>query len=214
MTRARSLRLPVMIISGVTLIAAAAATLGGGSGFAASSSIAQSVISIGVPFVTGVLGARCRGRAPLEVARLLPVVLGYAVIMAVAGVVITVVVTAATGGSWELAGAAILGSVVAQAVASLIGLGLGTLIGRPVIAALATIILPLGLLLLLGLIAPAAQPWLTPFPNASRWWSGTMAVDGLPPFLVMVLLWCVALNAAGWIVQSRRPSESAAPVAP
>ncbi len=216
MTRARSLRLPIMIISGVTLIAAAAATplaaLGGGtgSGFAASSSIAQSVISIGVPFVTGVLGARCRGRAPLEVARLLPVVLGYALIMAAIGVLITVVVTVATGGGWDLAVPAALGSVVAQAVASLVGLGLGTLIGRPIIADLLTIIVPLGLLLLLGLVAPAAQPWLTPFPNASRWWSGTMAVDGLPPFLVMVLIWCVGLNAVGWIVQSRRPRVTGA----
>lgn len=210
MNRSRSLRLPVMIISGVTVIAAAAApplaTLGGGTGFAGSSSIAQSVISIGVPMVTAVLGARCRGRAPLAVARLLPVVLGFAVIMAVVGVVITVVVTVATGGTWELAGPAILGSFVAQSVASLIGLGLGTLIGRPIIADLLTIILPLGLLLLLSLLAPAAQPWLTPFPNASRWWPGTMAVDGLPPFLVMVLIWCVGLNAAGWIVQSRRPA--------
>lgn len=211
MTR-RSPRLPIAIITGGTVLAAAAATAlavaGGGIAFTASSSIAQSVISIGVPMVTAILGARCRGRAPLAVARLLPYVIGYAVIMAAVGVLITVVITAANGGNWELAVPAVLGSFIAQSVAALIGLGLGTVIGRPVIADLMTIVLPLGLLLLLGLVAPAAQPWLTPFPNASRWWSGTMAVDGLPPFLVMVLLWCVALNAAGWIIQSRRRPET------
>ncbi len=209
----RSARLPVVIITGGTLVAATAATAlaaaGGGLAFTASSSIAQSVISIGVPMVTAVLGARCRGRAPLAVARLLPYVIGYAVIMAAVGGLITVVVTAAGSGNWELAVPAALGSFVAQSVAALIGLGLGTVIGRPVIADLMTIVLPLGLLLLLGLVAPAAQPWLTPFPNASRWWSGSMAMDGLPPFLVMVLLWCVALNAAGWILQSRRRPETA-----
>ncbi|WP_152365642.1 hypothetical protein [Microlunatus speluncae] len=212
MTR-RSAARPIVIISGITVIMAAGATALAGQGgiaFTASSSIAQSVISIGVPMVTAVLGARCRGRAPLAVARLLPYVIGFAVIMAAVGVLITVVVTAAAGGTWGLAGPAVIGSFVAQSVAALIGLGLGTLIGRPVIADLMTIILPLGLLLLLGLIAPAAQPWLTPFPNASRWWSGTMAVDGLPPFLVMVLLWGVVLNAAGWIAQSRRRPEPTA----
>jgi len=211
MTR-RSPRLPIAIITGGTVLAAAAATAlaatGGGIAFTASSSIAQSVISIGVPMVTAILGARCRGRAPLAVARLLPYVIGYAVIMAAVGMLITIVITAVNGGNWELAVPAVLGSFIAQSVAALIGLGLGTVIGRPVIADLMTIVLPLGLLLLLGLVAPAAQPWLTPFPNASRWWSGTMAVDGLPPFLVMVLLWCVALNAAGWMIQSRRRPET------
>lgn len=205
-------RRPILIISGGTILLAAVGTalaaLGGVAGFTGSSGIAQSIISVGVPFVTGILGARCRGVPPLTVARLLPTVIAFAVGMAAVGIVITALVTAAGGGSWELAGPAVAGSVIAQTVAGLIGLGLGTLIGRPVIADLLTIIIPLGLLQLLRLVAPAAAPWLTPFPNASRWWSGTMGPDDLPPFLIMVLIWVIGLNTAGWLVQARRTPVS------
>lgn len=219
--KSRSPRLPIILISVITAIAAAVATalagLGGAATFAGSSAIAQSIVSIGVPMVTAIIGARCRGRAPLTVARLLPIMIGYAVIMAAIGLLITAVVTAlAAGGTdrWALAGPIIPGVIVVQTVASLIGLGLGTLIGRPIIADLMTIILPLGLYLLLGLVVPAAQPWLTPFPNASRWWSGTMTLDALPPFLVMVLIWVVGLNVAGAIIQSRRTQPEAPAATP
>ncbi len=200
--------LPILLISVTGLLAAAVTTpltaLGGDASLSASSSIAQSLISVGVPVVTAVLGASCRGWSPLRVARLLPVVFGYAVIMAAVGVLITTVVTASNGGGWQYAGPVFAGSFVAQSVASLIGFGLGTVIGRPVIAGLMTMIIPLGLQTLLGLDAPATRPSLTSFPNASLWWSDTMIADGQPRFLVMVLLWCVVLNAAGWITQSRR----------
>ncbi len=198
--------LPILIISGAVLLAAAVTTALAASGDAslpATMSIAQSVISIGVLIVTAVLGARCRGWTLLEVALLLPVVVSYGVIMTTAGVLITVVVTASNGEDWEPAGVVFTAPFVAQSVAGLIGLGLGTMIGRPVVAGLMTIIIPLGLLILLGLVVPAAQPWLTPFWNA-WWWSDTMTTDGWPQFLVTVLPGCGVLNAAGWIAQTRR----------
>lgn len=204
---------PYVVIAGLTLLAAAMATAisdhGGGSSFTDLAAIAQSIISIGVPVVTAILGTRWRGLALLTVTRLLPTVVGFAWAMATAGTVIAALVNAAAGGGWESAGAAIFGSMVAQTVASLIGLGLGTLIGRPVVAGLLTIALPLGLLQALHLVAPALAPWLTPYPHAARWWSGTMTTDRLPAFLAMILLWCIGLNLAGWMMQSRRTATGA-----
>lgn len=100
---------------------------------------------------------------------------------------------------WDHALYIALGSLLVQIVAQLVGTGLGLLL-RPVIAAcLATIVLPLGLWLVLGSVAVLrpAQAWLTPFATVHNLLSGEMSALGWGQWLVVVVVWPVALNAVG-----------------
>jgi hypothetical protein len=60
-------------------------------------------------------------------------------------------------------------------------------------------VLPLGLWFVLGSVTVLrpAQAWLTPYPSVQNLLSGAMSALAWAQWLVVVLLWGVALNAAG-----------------
>ncbi|MET7279325.1 hypothetical protein ABZS29_13910 [Kribbella sp. NPDC005582] len=170
--------------------------------FASTSGVAQSLISIGVPFIGAVAAAR-RERSFYKLA------LGYAVQLAtvglVASILVALLVPSTADDMWRHASVLILGAFATQVVAQLVGTGLGLLIGRGWIAAVLTIVMPLGLYAVLSAAAPDARPWLTPYGSAQLWWKGEFGGSDVLPFLVMVALWGLALNVAGlYVARSRR----------
>ncbi|WBQ03421.1 hypothetical protein [Kribbella sp. CA-293567] len=164
--------------------------------------MAQSLISIGVPFIGAVAAAR-RERSMFKLA------LGYAVGLAAAGLVASILVAwlvpSTANSPWEHAPIIVVGAFVTQIVAQLVGTGLGLLIGRGWIAAVLTILLPLGLYGVLSVAAPGARAWLTPYGSARLWWTGEFGGPDVLPFLVVLTLWGLALNLAGLhVARSRR----------
>jgi hypothetical protein len=193
-------------------VAVAAGTDPAGRTFAAVSEPTHSLMSVTVAF----LGVVAVGRLhpPVGPAPVLSTV-GNALVLAMPlagfGVLVSVVATAAfpstaTGGRWSGAGAVVLGSFLVQGVALLVGTGLGLLIRRPVLACLATIVLPLGLWWLLGTVGVLrpAQAWLTPFPSVQHLLSGSMSATNWAEWLVVLAIWGVGLNALGILGATRR----------
>ncbi|MFK4087588.1 hypothetical protein ACI2LF_25990 [Kribbella sp. NPDC020789] len=169
--------------------------------FASTSAVAQSLISIGVPFIGAVAGAR-RQRSLYKLA------LGYAVGLAVVGLVAAILVAwlvpSTASDPWQHAPVIVAGAFVPQLVAQLTGTGFGLLIGRGWIAAILTIVPPLGLYAVLSATAPGLRPWLTPYGSAQLWWNGEFDGSDVLPFLVMLALWGAALNLAGLAVARTR----------
>lgn len=127
-----------------------------------------------------------------------------AVAIALFGVAASAIAVAAApagtaSGPWQQSGAIVLGCVVVQVIAQLVGTGLGLLIRAPVIACAATIVLPLGLWAILGLTEATrpAQDWLTPFAGVGRLTTGTMTATNWLQSFVVFLIWAVGLNALG-----------------
>ncbi|WP_195909203.1 hypothetical protein [Microlunatus sp. Gsoil 973] len=208
----------VMMIASVSLavsvglaIATTLALVPASRTLSATASVAMSVLSIGVPFIAAVQAVRHAQHEPSGFSRMyartFATALGLGLVVAVACLIIGF----ACGARLHNAPAIVGGSLIAQAVAHLVGTGLGLLLARPVIASALTVILPIGLWLLLGVLLPPARDWLTPLPSANRWWSGTLTGEYLPRFAIMVLLWAVLPNAAGVILTGarwkRQPSQ-------
>lgn len=180
--------------------------------FAAVSGPAQSLMSVVVPLL-GVL-ATTELRHPKRSAEVLPAIAGAqgpALLVAAIGVLICAVVTglapsAAAEGRWANAGVVVLGSLLVQAVAQLVGTGMGLLIRRPIIAYAATIVLPLGLWALFGAVAvlQPAQAWLTPFPSVQHLLSGEMSPVRWTQWVTVLATWGVGLNALGLARALRR----------
>lgn len=86
------------------------------------------------------------------------------------------------------------------------GTGFGLLLRRPVLAGLATIMLPLGLWALFGAIETLrpAQAWLTPFPSVQHLLPGDMRPLRWAQWLTVLAIWGVGLNAVGLAKASRR----------
>ncbi|WP_405056112.1 hypothetical protein OG474_25620 [Kribbella sp. NBC_01505] len=170
--------------------------------FATTSGVAQSLISIGAPFIGAVAGAR-RERSLFKVA------FGYAVGLAALGLVASILVASLVPSTasdpWKHAPVIIVGAFVTQLVAQSLGTGFGMLIGRGVIASILTIVPPLGVYGVLHAAAPGAQG-LTPYGSAQLWWKGEFGGSDVLPFLVMVAVWCVALNVAGFYRARSRQS--------
>jgi hypothetical protein len=99
--------------------------------------------------------------------------------------------------SWGPAIDAVLGGVLVQVVAQLVGTGFGLLVRRAILACLSTIVCPLGLWLVLGVLAPQVRAWLTPFESARHLLAGTMTPGSWLAFVAMVCMWGVGLNLAG-----------------
>jgi hypothetical protein len=80
-----------------------------------------------------------------------------------------------------------------------------------VVACLATIVVPLGMWALLGLVHRwrSAQAWLTPFGSVSHLLSGGRAPQRWAQELVVILIWVVGLNAAGAVRYRRRERAEA-----
>jgi hypothetical protein len=80
------------------------------------------------------------------------------------------------------------------------------LVRSPVVAFLASIVLPLGLWLVLGSVdvLRPAQAWLTPYATVRNLLSGRMSAVTWAQWLVVVLIWGVSLNAIGAARLKRR----------
>ena len=180
--------------------------------FSAVSGPTQSLMSIVVPLL-GVL-ATTELRRPTRASEVLAVIagaLGPALLIAAVGVLICAVVTAlapsaAAEGRWANAGMVVLGSLLVQGVAQLVGTGMGLLIRRPILAYAATIVLPLGLWRLCGSVAALqpAQAWLTPLPSVQHLLAGEMSPVRWAQWLTVLAIWGVGLNALGLARASRR----------
>ncbi|MGK5741175.1 hypothetical protein [Micromonospora sp. URMC 103] len=219
-TRPRRWLLAITLLLGVLAAAGVtAATPPDEPTFAGLAHPVQSFLSVTVPFV-GILLAHDLRRAP-GAARLAPTLLAAALLAAAVGVFGTLVCAAALGvapggaavDAGRHAGTIAVGGVLVQVVAGLVGVGLGLLLRPFVVAALASIVLPLGLYALLGLDAlRPAQGWLTPYATVQNLLSGEMDAVRWAQWVVVLLIWGVGLNGMG-AARLRRRGEPVAPAA-
>lgn len=173
--------------------------------FADLSDPVQSLMSIMVPLF-GILLANDLRRAP-GTARLTPTLLAAALLAAAVGVFGVLVCTAAlalaasgtAADPWLNVGTIAVGGVLVQVVAGLVGTGLGLLLRSPLVAFLASIVLPMGLWFVLGGVDALrpAQAWLTPYSAVRNALSGWMSAVTWAQWLVVFLIWGVGLNALG-----------------
>jgi hypothetical protein len=205
-TRPRQWLVAITLLVGLSAaVAVTAAVQPGNRTFATLSDPVQSLMSVVVPLL-GILLARDLWRAP-RTCRLTPTLLAATLLAAVIGVfgvwvcaTALAVAPAVTGQDpWRHAGTIAVGGVLVQVVAVLVGTGLGLLLRSPVVAFLASMVLPLGLWLVLGgvdVVRPA-QAWLTPYAAARNLLSGRMSAVTWTQWLVVLLLWGVGLTATG-----------------
>jgi hypothetical protein len=195
--------------------------------FATISFYTQSAISLPLPFVSVLLMTQDFGLQPrsatstsgvsrgaLIAAKLLASMI-IAVTAASGGVLISVLATSAAArapgdGRWEATGMIILGSVLVQLIAQLIGAGWGLLLASSALAIAADVVVPLGLWIVTGAVPglQGIQAWLTPFASVRNLLSGHMGAQQWAQVAIIVLLWVVTLNAAG-ILRVQRIAESA-----
>lgn len=164
---------------------------------------AQSLMSVVVPAL-GISAARdLRGNGKARVAPVLTAAALLAACIGLFGLLVCAAALALVSSSaqdpWRSAGIIALGGVLVQVVAVLLGTGLGLLLRRPVVAFLASIVLPLGLWFLLGSLDALrpAQAWLAPYSSVRNLLSGHMSVVTWTQWLVIFLIWAVGLNVAG-----------------
>ena len=194
--------------------------------FAVISFYTQSAISLPLPFVsilimTQEFGRRARSTTPASAssrdatitAKLLASAL-IAVAGASYGVLISVLATSAAAlpadqDRWDAAGLIILGSVLVQLIAQLSGAGWGLLLGSSVLAVVADVVVPLGLWIATGAVpgVQGVQAWLAPFASVRNVLSGHMDAQRWAQVGLIVLVWVIALNAAG-IFRVRRLGQS------
>ncbi|MER7444987.1 hypothetical protein [Micromonospora avicenniae] len=176
----------------------------------------QSLMSVAVPFL-GILLAHDLRRSPGNV-RLAPALLATALLAAAVGLLGALFCAAALAlapegvapDAWRYAGNIVLGGVLVQVVARLIGVGLGLLLSSFVVAALASIVLPLGLYGLLGAVGVVrpARAWLTPYATVQNLLAGDMSVLEWAQWVAVLLIWGVGLTAVG--MARLRPQGAAA----
>ncbi|MET8908890.1 hypothetical protein [Micromonospora sp. NPDC004551] len=196
--------------AGVGALAAAALTAGLPPAERTVANVAEQVhtmISVPLPFI-GVLLANDLRRAAAT--RVLPTLATAALIAVAAGLAGDAFSFAALAASestardpWAHAGVIAVAGVLVQVLAQFVGTGLGLLIGRPVWACLATIVLPLGAYALLTPLG-AALDWLTPYAVLQEVLPGSAGAAGWVRWVIVALLWGVALNAVGAILLPRR----------
>ena len=170
----------------------------------------QLLMSVTVPFFGVLLAADLRRSDRTRVAPMLLAAVALAAVVAIFGVLVSVLATAAVPseapqGRWQHLGTIVLGSVLVQGVAQLVGTGLGLLVRSVILGCIATIVIPLGLWFLLGVV-PAlspAQAWLTPFPSVQHLLSGEMTLVSWAQWFVVALIWGFGLNAVG-VLRLRR----------
>ena len=170
---------------------------------AGAADIALSLMSVLVPLF-GVLLARDLRRTPGVPAG--PVLAGavvFAAIVGAAGVLLCAATLAIAGAggpdAWVDGGAILAGGVLVQVLAMLVGTGLGLLLRPVAVAFLATIVVPLGLWYGLGAtdaLRPA-RDWLAPYGSVQPLLTADMTAPQWLRWLVVALIWGVALNAVG-----------------
>jgi hypothetical protein len=200
-----SLRPVVVVVAATVLVGAATSLLVGWGAkpavntFVEINAPAQSLMSVLLPLSGIMLVRRLAPEGGRGVRWTLARAAGCAIIVAAVGVAasagVAAAVPAATG-RWGHAPTAVLGSLLVQLVAQSVGTALGLLVRRTAVAFLATVVLPLGLWFLLGVVPAAtpAQAWVTPYAAATRLLSGEVGPVGWLEWLVMAALWTVALN--------------------
>jgi hypothetical protein len=211
-TRPRQVLLAVTLVLGASVaVAMPLAAPPVDRTFAGVCGLVQILMSVPLPFFGGLLSSDLAGgehqlrRAPVALAAG-----GLATAVALVGAAMSALALTlagpGAGAVWAHAGMVVLGSVVVQLVAQFVGTGLGLLIRRRALAMAATIVVPLGLLLVLG-VAPLRpiQPWLVPYPSAQQLLTGAMGPVSWARLLVVVVLWDVGLNLLGLRLMARRP---------
>ncbi|MET8119548.1 hypothetical protein [Micromonospora sp. NPDC005189] len=211
-TRARRWLLAGTLLAGLLVaVALTAAAAPADRTFATLSDTVQSLMSVMTPLF-GILLVRDLRRASGAV-RVTPTLVAVglpAAVIGVFGVLVCAVTLALTpvvaDQPWRHAGIVALGSVLVQLVAGLVGVGLGLLLRSPVVAFLATVVLPLGLYALLGGVDALrpTQAWLTPYGSVRNLLSGDMSLLRWAQWLCVLLIWGVGLNAAGAALLKRR----------
>lgn len=175
----------------------------------------QSLMSITLPF-TGVLfaGDLRRSSGPHRLTPTLLAATLLATAVAIFGVIIcaaalTVAPVGAATDRFDHAVVVAVDGVLVQIVAQLVGTGLGLLLRPVVVACLATIVLPLGLWFVLGImdVLRPAQAWLAPYATGQNLLSGRMDLLAWAQWFAVVLLWGVGLNAVG-AARLKQPSGS------
>jgi hypothetical protein len=171
----------------------------------------QTLMSITLPFLGILLVSDVRtAHRWKEIVPTLLAAIVVAVVVAVFGILVCAAAVAlapseAVEGRWHQFGLIAVGSVLVQVLAQLVGTGLGLLVRSVVLAWIASIVLPLGLWLALGVVdsLSAARAWLTPYAAATNLLSGQMSPVMWAQWLVVFLLWGVGLNVLG-ATQARR----------
>lgn len=217
-TRARRRLAAVTVFLGVlATVALATAIPESERTFTAIAAPTQLLMSLTAPFFGALLASDLRRSRTLRMGPTVVAGVGVAVVVAATGIVAATfgtVTTSSTAGQgrWADAGMVVLGAVLVQALAQLSGIGLGLLIGSPVLACAATVVVPLGMWLLLGAAEPLrpAQPWLTPFPSAQHLLSGQMTLLAWAQWLVVVVMWGSSLNAYGALARGIREARGTA----
>ncbi|MFI2710689.1 hypothetical protein ACH495_11240 [Micromonospora sp. NPDC018662] len=212
-TRARRALLVVTIGVGAVAAALTAGLPSDERTVATVAELVHGVISVLLPFV-GVLLAHGLRQAPG--ARVLPTLAAaasIAVAVGLAGDALSFAALAVAGSTapdpWAHVGAIVVAGVLVQVLAQLVGTGLGLLIGRPVWACLATIVLPLGAYALLTPVA-AARDWLTPYAALRAVLAESPGDAGWARWATVALLWGVALNGVGAVLRRHRASHGRA----
>jgi hypothetical protein len=196
-----------LLLGLVTAVALAVWTKAAELTFAGLNEPVQMVMSVLTPLI-GILLVHDRQRPG---AAIVTAILTNAVI-AVAGLAfgaVAVAIRAEGGGAWGRAGLIVVGSVLVQIVATLVGTGFGLLMRSRLIAFLSTIVFPIGVLWALGAFdaGRSAQPWLTPLAIARHLLSGDMAAVNWVQWLVMALIWGAGLNLLGAVRAKHRPDN-------
>lgn len=207
----------------LVLTAAATALIGGLAAFAVAAGLpapdrtlatvaapVQLLLSVGSPFLGAVATSSLHRQPGQEARATLVRTMGWALGFAAWGSALSAAAVAALpsaspAGRWADALPVLLGSILMQAVAMLTGTGFGLLLRRPVVASLATVILPLALWPVLGAVAPGARLWLTPFEGANLLLAGTMASSQWLPHIVMVSIWGVGSTSPDCDGSTGRP---------
>lgn len=172
----------------------------------------QSTMSVLVPWI-GVLLISERRRTQGGLALAIVAALLYAAAVGLVGALICSVAVAWSApaeGAWANVGAAVVGGVLVQLLAQLVGTAAGQLVRPPILASIATIVVPLGLWFVLR--GTPATEWLTPAATLPHLLPGQMSLLAWTKWLVVVLLWGVGLNLLGLLTrrgfrQHRCPRE-------
>jgi hypothetical protein len=193
--------------------------------FAEISFYTQSAISLPLPLVSVLIMTQEFGRAwsttPTSATprdRTITAKLLASVLIAIAGasygVLISALATSAAAPPadqerWDAVGLIILGSVLVQLIAQLSGAGWGLLLGSSVLAIAADVVVPLGLWIVTGAVPGlhGLQAWLAPFASVRNVLSGHMDAQRWAQVSLIVLVWVIALNAAG-ILRVRHLGQS------
>jgi hypothetical protein len=124
-------------------------------------------------------------------------VAGFGVLVGAAAVAVLAAGPAET--RWTHAAPAALGGLLVQALAVLVGVGLGLVLRLRFVAFVASAVVPLGLWWALGAVPLLRgwQDWLTPYANARHLLSGDMTPVQWAQSVVVLALWGVALNVWG-----------------